>query len=101
LGARVRRLSLVADAARAYTAGEPIVLDTAIAVPRLDLNELSVNDMVLFVGDFHVFSLWGMTEEPTLLIGMDVLSTTRGVAIDFERGAVHFRLHERARRRRY
>jgi predicted aspartyl protease len=99
LGARVRRLNRSAEASRAYTAGEPIVLDTAIAVPRLDLNQLSVNDLVLYVGDFHVFTLWGMTEEPTLLIGMDVLSVTRGVAIDFERGSVHFRLHERARRR--
>jgi hypothetical protein len=40
-----------------------------------------------------------MTEEPTLLIGMDVLSVTRGVAIDFARGSVHFRLHDRVHRR--
>jgi hypothetical protein len=99
LGARVRRLNRTAEAARAYTAGEPIVLDTAIAVPRLDLNQLSVHDLVLYVGDFHVFTLWGMTEEPTLLIGMDVLSVTRGVAIDFARGSVHFRLHDRVHRR--
>jgi hypothetical protein len=31
-------------------------------------------------------------DEPALLIGMDVLSQTRAIAIDYERATVHFRL---------
>jgi hypothetical protein len=34
-----------------------------------------------------------------LLLGMDVLSQARGLAIDYGRGAVHVLVHERRRRR--
>ncbi len=80
---------------RAYTAGEPVVLDTAIVVPELDIGELNMTDMLLFVGDFHVFSLWGLDAEPTVLVGMDVLSKARAMAIDYERASVYFRLDRR------
>ena len=81
--------------ARAYTAGDPVVLDSAIVLPELDIGAL--NDMLLYVGDFHVFSLWGLDEEPTVLVGMDVLSKARALAIDYERAIVYFRLSNRNR----
>src|SRR5690606_13579920 len=82
---------------RAYTAGDPVVLDTAIIVPELDIGELNMTDLLLFVGDFHVFSLWGLDQEPTVLVGMDVLSQTRAMAIDYRRATVYFRLSNRNR----
>jgi len=86
-----------AGRARAYTAGDPMVLDTAIILPELDVGELNMTDMLLFVGDFHVFSLWGLDDEPTVLVGMDVLSKARGMAIDYQRATVYFRLRNRNR----
>ena len=77
--------------ARAYTAGEPVVLDSAVIVPSLRLGAVEINNITAYVGDFHVFHLWDLTNEPTLLIGMDVLSRTRAVIIDFQAGSVHFR----------
>jgi hypothetical protein len=44
-----------------------------------------------YIGDFHIFDLWGLQDEPTLLIGMDVLARSREMAIDYEQGIVHFR----------
>lgn len=82
---------------RAYTAGDPVILDTAILVPELNIGELRMTDMLLFVGDFHVFSLWGLDQEPTVLVGMDVLSQARAMAIDYQRATVHFRLSDRNR----
>lgn len=82
---------------QAYTAGQPVVLDTAIVVPELDIGELNMTDMLLFVGDFHVFSLWGLDDEPTVLVGMDVLSLARAMAIDYQRASVYFRLSNRDR----
>lgn len=81
-------------AARAYTAGMPVVLDSAIATPRLRLGSLFINHIYAYVGDFHVFSLWGLTEEPTLLLGMDVLSHLRAVAIDYGRSIIQVQLPE-------
>lgn len=82
---------------RAYTAGEPVVLDSAIVLPQLTIGELNMTNMQLFVGDFHVFSLWGLDAEPTVLVGMDLLSKARGIAIDYQRATVYFRLSNRSR----
>jgi predicted aspartyl protease len=87
------------DFNRAYTAGEPIVLDASMLLPRLQLGELDMANVVAYVGDFHVFSLWGLENEPTLLVGMDVISHARAIAIDYGRNAVYFRLDGGARRR--
>jgi predicted aspartyl protease len=82
------------DQMRAYTAGWPVVLDGAIATPSMQLGELTVEHVVAFVGNFHIFDLWGLTQEPTLLLGMDVISQLRGVAIDYGRSVVQFQLNE-------
>lgn len=92
-GVRTRNV----DPVRAYTAGLPVVLDTIIALPRINLGEIEARDITAYVGDFHIFQLWNLTEEPALLIGMDVLSQTRGLAIDYGRASVHFRLRDTVR----
>jgi len=85
------------DYARAYTAGTPIVLDSAVLIPSFSLGDVNVTGITAYVADFHIFRLWGFTDEPALLIGMDVLSQTRAIAIDYERATVHFRLRDRVR----
>jgi predicted aspartyl protease len=85
------------DYARAYTAGTPIVLESAVLIPRLNFAGVEVSGVTAYVADFHIFRLWGYTSEPALLIGMDVLSQTNALAIDYERGTVHFRLRDRVR----
>jgi hypothetical protein len=50
-----------------------------------------VDGVKAYVGDFHIFDLWGLRDEPTLLIGMDVLARSREMAIDYQHGVVHFR----------
>jgi predicted aspartyl protease len=77
---------------RAYTMGQPVILNTAVLIPSLEIGDLEVGNVMAYVGDFHVFQLWDMTSEPTLLIGMDVLSRTRAVVIDFSDGSLYFEL---------
>lgn len=78
--------------ARAYSAGAPVVLDDVVALPSLSLGDMTVADLVAYVGDFHIFELWGLHNEPTLLIGMDALRRTRAIAIDYARATVSFRV---------
>ncbi|WP_135212390.1 retroviral-like aspartic protease family protein [Vitreimonas flagellata] len=80
--------------ARAYTAGEPIMLTDSVFMPRMRFGGLVVRNVRAYVGDFHIFRIWGMTEEPTLLVGMDVLSQSRGMAIDYARGIVYFDIQD-------
>lgn len=81
----------------AYTAGQTVVLENAMVIPRMMMGELEVRNVVAYVNDFHIFRLWNLTSEPTLLLGMDVLSQAKGIAIDYERGVVYFRIRDSLR----
>jgi predicted aspartyl protease len=78
--------------ARSYTAGDPVVLDNVIQIPRLSIGDVDARNITAYVGDFHIFRLWDLLDQPALLIGMDVLSQTRALIIDYEEGTVQFRL---------
>jgi predicted aspartyl protease len=80
---------------RAFTFGRPIVLAQSVWTPSLRLGHTSVESVKAYIGDFHIFELWGLQDEPTLLIGMDVLARSREMAIDYEGGVVHFRKQPR------
>jgi hypothetical protein len=75
----------------AFTFGRPIVLAQRVWTPRLYLGRTVVGSVNAYIGDFHVFDVWGLQGEPTLLIGMDVLARSREMAIDYQNGVVHFR----------
>jgi predicted aspartyl protease len=53
--------------------------------PAISLGEATVRNTVITYGDFDIFRVWGLQEEPALLIGMDVLGTLAEVAIDYRR----------------
>jgi predicted aspartyl protease len=99
LRTRVRNSDEAFGPPRAHTAGQTVVLDRAMVVSQLSMGELELDNVAAYVGDFHIFELWGLLEEPTLLLGMDVLSQTRGLAIDYGRARVFFLLRDRSRGR--
>jgi predicted aspartyl protease len=96
LNARVRRRAHREETI-AYTAGQTVVLENAVLVPRMMMGELEVRNITAYVGDFHIFQIWDLTTEPTLLLGMDVLSQARGLAIDYGRGTVHLQIRDALR----
>ena len=79
----------------AFTFGRPIVLAERVWTPRLYLGRTIISGVNAYIGDFHIFELWGLQDEPTLLIGMDVLERSREMAIDYENGVVYFRKRPR------
>jgi len=81
----------------AFTFGRPIVLEQSVWTPSLRLGRTLVEGVKAYIGDFHIFDVWGLQNEPTLLIGMDVLARSREMAIDYENGIVHFRERPRGR----
>jgi predicted aspartyl protease len=94
LNARVRRDRARLDFAVAFNSSAPVVLENAIALPNISIGSgaLEVRDVTAYVGNFHIFQLWDLIDQPALLLGMDVLSQTRGVAIDYERHTVAIRI---------
>jgi predicted aspartyl protease len=58
-----------------------------------EIREATIGDMTLtnlevIFADFHVFKLWGLGQEPALLIGMDVLGVLERLVIDYRRNEV-------------
>jgi predicted aspartyl protease len=52
----------------------PIVLEERVWTPSLRLGRTVVGGVNAYIGNFHVFDFWGLQDEPTVLIGMDVLA---------------------------
>jgi predicted aspartyl protease len=76
---------------RAFTFGRPLILDQSVWTPVLHLGRILVGGVNAYIGNFHIFDVWGLQDEPTVLIGMDVLARSGEMAIDYEKGVVHFR----------
>lgn len=55
-----------------------------LKVPTISLQSMRIQDVELVFGDFHIFRVWNLEEQPALIIGMDVLGTTASLGIDFK-----------------
>ncbi len=50
----------------------------------------SLKQFPLLINDLHTFNLWGLSETPAMLLGVDMLGLFESVAIDLRRGEVTF-----------
>jgi predicted aspartyl protease len=56
---------------------------TYLRLPRVDFGKVFVKDAGAVAADAHIFRLWGLTEEPAMIVGVDVLSRLSGFSIDY------------------
>ena len=59
--------------------------------PMISLGGISIRGAHITVGDLYIFHQWRMLDEPTLLIGMDVLGLLDTLIIDYRRGELQVR----------
>ena len=52
------------------------------------IGDLTLTNLEVIFADFHVFKLWGLDQEPALLIGMDMLGVLDRLVIDYRRNEV-------------
>jgi predicted aspartyl protease len=76
------------EALTGVTGGTVIGATTLLDMVRLGSLILTFTTAV--VADLPVFRLWGLTEQPALLIGMDCLRRCARVSIDYRRKELHF-----------
>jgi hypothetical protein len=58
----------------------------AMVLPSLGMAGLAIENVPVAVGDFHSFGVWGLRDEPAMLVGLDILRLFRTVHIDLKRG---------------
>jgi hypothetical protein len=54
-------------------------------VPVVRVGKLQSPTPSFIFGDFHVFKLWGLEEEPAIVMGMDMLGSLDTLVIDYRR----------------
>ena len=54
--------------------------------PRI--GDMTLTNLEVIFADFHVFKLWGLDQEPAMLIGMDMLGVLERLVIDYRRNEV-------------
>lgn len=58
----------------------------AMMASHIGFAGVSLRQTPVLVGDFHVFDLWGLSRQPAMLMGVDILGRFRTVSIDLKRG---------------
>lgn len=65
---------------------------TRLETPTLRIGEVLVRNPAMTFADFEIFKYWHMTDEPTLLVGMDVLGLLDTLIIDYKRKELQLKL---------
>lgn len=60
--------------------------------PPIEFSDLRINNAHITFGDMQIFDYWNMTDEPTLLIGMDTLGQLDTLIIDYRMSELQLRL---------
>jgi predicted aspartyl protease len=67
----------------------PDITDGEVQVIReASIGDMKLTNLEAIFADFHVFKLWGLDEEPALLVGMDLLGVLDRLVIDYRRNEV-------------
>jgi hypothetical protein len=65
---------------------------TRLETPTLRLGKILVRNSSMTFADFEVFKHWKMTDEPAMVVGMDVLGLLDTLIIDYRRKELQVRL---------
>jgi predicted aspartyl protease len=68
-------------------------------VPDMKIGGVNFTRFAMAFADLHTFQLWNLTEEPAIMLGMDILRIFDAVSIDFAGREVTFRVSTGARNR--
>ena len=73
-----------------FAATSQAVFGNLIATPSIRLGSVEIGNLQVVFGDFEVFRMWGVGDEPAIVLGMDVLGTTQALMIDYRREEIRF-----------
>jgi predicted aspartyl protease len=59
--------------------------------PPVTIAGVTIHGMRVTFADIHIFDRWNLTDEPALLIGMDIIGLLEQLVIDYKRKELHLR----------
>jgi predicted aspartyl protease len=86
---------LVSHLTDVYGATTDVSSGEMLLTPAISMGDVTMANVTVVYGDFHIFEVWDLQAQPAIIIGMDVLGTSRAFVIDFARSEVYFKgFHE-------
>jgi hypothetical protein len=67
-----------------------------LSIRSIELGGLVVQNAHITFGDMHIFNHWDASDEPTILIGMDVIGLVDTLVIDYLRKELHIKPRSRS-----
>lgn len=61
--------------------------------PGIEMGDILIRNSHITYGDMEIFKHWRLTDEPAVLIGMDVLGLLDTLIIDYKRSEMQIKLH--------
>jgi predicted aspartyl protease len=86
-----RKQAEMRDVALIAVTGESLTAKVAI-IPMLEIGRFAIQNLAIAFVDAAPFRLFGLADEPALLLGSDALQSFRRIALDFGRRRVRFTL---------
>jgi hypothetical protein len=83
------RPGTVAQVTSVYGATAQVEPGEIRRVPTVMIDSLRINDVAVVYGNFHIFKVWEMQDQPAMIIGMDVLGTVGSLGMDFRNHIVY------------
>ncbi len=69
-----------------------VIMGNVIHIGRIRLHSVTFADAVVAVADMQIFDVWGLSDQPSLLIGMNFLRQFTQVSIDYGMKEIRFDL---------
>jgi len=82
---------LVSHQTDVYGATTDVSSGEMLLTPSISMGDVTMANVTVVYGDFHIFEVWELQARPAIIVGMDVLGTSRAFVIDFARSEVYFK----------
>jgi predicted aspartyl protease len=73
-----------------FAATSQAVFGNLLPTAPIHLGGVEIGNLHVVFGDFEVFRMWGLNDQPAIVLGMDVLGTAQALMIDFRREELRF-----------
>lgn len=65
-----------------------------VRLPMIRIQNIRIHGATMTFSDVHLFKYWRLTDEPAIMIGMDVLGVLDQIIIDYRTRQLHLRTRE-------
>jgi hypothetical protein len=80
-----KKISLEPNVTQVYSATSHVVVGDLLLTPSLRMGGVSIGKFDVVYGDFEVFRIWDVVDEPAIVLGIDVLGQMDAMMIDYTR----------------